>query len=252
MQRLTQREGGLFPRPTEIEMDCTCPDWAGMCKHVAAVLYGVGARLDTLPELLFTLRNVDHRELIRQAAASENLDRALDTGRDAGLAGADLGELFGIDIDDRQRQREKAQTSSVGRSNAPQSGRSRRCRHAGHRAPPQAAESETGDRLANQGGRRQIGGGRRQIGGGRRQIGRQVGCPAQRKEPVRLSLREGQQSVSASKTPDARLSAVFPHHVLYFLGLKKGSDNPKNSAGHFLPQRCFCRNPSSETDGVGL
>ncbi len=99
MQRLTQREGGLFPRPTEIEMDCTCPDWAGMCKHVAAVLYGVGARLDTLPELLFTLRNVDHRELIRQAAASENLDRALDTGRDAGLAGADLGELFGIDID---------------------------------------------------------------------------------------------------------------------------------------------------------
>jgi uncharacterized Zn finger protein len=99
MQRLTRREGGLFPRPAEIEMDCTCPDWAGMCKHVAAVLYGVGAQLDTQPELLFTLRNVDHKELIRQAAASKNLDRALDTGRDAGLAGADLGELFGIDIE---------------------------------------------------------------------------------------------------------------------------------------------------------
>jgi uncharacterized Zn finger protein len=99
MQRLSLPEEGLFPVPNEIEMDCTCPDWAGMCKHVAAVLYGVGARLDTLPELLFTLRNVDHRELIRRAAASENLDRALGAGRDNGLAGTDLGELFGIDIE---------------------------------------------------------------------------------------------------------------------------------------------------------
>jgi len=99
MQRLTQPDGGLFPVPDEIEMDCTCPDWAGMCKHVAAVLYGVGARLDTLPELLFTLRNVDHRVLIRQAAAGENLDRALGAGRENGLAGTDLGELFGIDIE---------------------------------------------------------------------------------------------------------------------------------------------------------
>jgi uncharacterized Zn finger protein len=99
MQRLTQRQGGLFPGPAEIEMSCTCPDWAGMCKHIAAVLYGVGARLDTLPELLFTLRNVDHTDLIRQAAARESLDRALEMDRDAGLAGADLGELFGIDLE---------------------------------------------------------------------------------------------------------------------------------------------------------
>jgi uncharacterized Zn finger protein len=115
MQRLTQPEGGLFPVPQEIEMDCTCPDWAGMCKHVAAVLYGVGARLDALPELLFTLRNVDHQVLIRQAAASENLDRALGAGRDNGLAGTDLGELFGIDIEAGNGKAKKPQRSKTKR-----------------------------------------------------------------------------------------------------------------------------------------
>jgi uncharacterized Zn finger protein len=98
MQRLSQREGGLFPQPAEITMDCSCPDWADMCKHVAAVLYGVGARLDTAPELLFTLRNVDHLELITQAASVENLDRSLGAEANA-LAGSDLGEMFGIELD---------------------------------------------------------------------------------------------------------------------------------------------------------
>jgi uncharacterized Zn finger protein len=163
MQRLTRREGGLFPRPAEIEMDCTCPDWAGMCKHVAAVLYGVGAQLDTQPELLFTLRNVDHKELIRQAAASKNLDRALDTGRDAGLAGADLGELFGIDIETGNGR--PKQPNAVGRSLQlaafqPIPRRGRVC----HDASRQSAESEASARLADQGGGKQVRG--------------QVGCPA--------------------------------------------------------------------------
>jgi uncharacterized Zn finger protein len=98
MTRLTQRDGGLFPQPREIDMKCSCPDWAGMCKHVAATLYGVGARLDSAPELLFTLRNVDHLELISQAVAAGNLDQAL-APQDAALAGADLGQIFGIDLD---------------------------------------------------------------------------------------------------------------------------------------------------------
>ena len=76
MQRLTQRETGLFPQPKEIKMKCSCPDWAGMCKHVAATLYGVGARLDSAPVLLFTLRHVDHLELISQAVAADNLSQA--------------------------------------------------------------------------------------------------------------------------------------------------------------------------------
>jgi uncharacterized Zn finger protein len=99
MERLSQRDGGLFPRPKEIDMNCTCPDWAGMCKHVAAVLYGVGARLDAAPEMLFTLRNVDHLELVGQAVAPESLERALTGGQEAAIAESDLGAMFGIDID---------------------------------------------------------------------------------------------------------------------------------------------------------
>jgi uncharacterized Zn finger protein len=99
MQRLTQRDGGLFPPPKEIKMSCSCPDWAGMCKHVAAVLYGVGARLDAAPELLFTLRKVDHLELVSQAVAADNLDKTLAAGQTDTLAGSDLGELFGIELD---------------------------------------------------------------------------------------------------------------------------------------------------------
>jgi uncharacterized Zn finger protein len=99
MQKLTDQRTGIFPQPPEIAMKCSCPDWAGMCKHVAAVLYGVGARLDTAPELLFTLRNVDHLELIGAAVAAENLDRALSAGADDALAGADLGAVFGIELE---------------------------------------------------------------------------------------------------------------------------------------------------------
>jgi len=99
MQRLTQRNDGLFPQPREIKMRCSCPDWAGLCKHLAATLYGVGARLDAAPELLFTLRGVDHLELIGEAVGTANLDRALEGRAGAQLVGADLGEVFGIDIE---------------------------------------------------------------------------------------------------------------------------------------------------------
>ena len=67
---ITARDRGLFPAPKEIKLECSCPDWAGMCKHVAAVLYGVGARLDMKPELFFTLRGVDMQELLTAASAN--------------------------------------------------------------------------------------------------------------------------------------------------------------------------------------
>jgi uncharacterized Zn finger protein len=98
MRRLTECETGLFPQPKEIRMKCSCPDGAYMCKHLAAVLYGIGARLDASPELLFTLREVDHLELISHAVAAENLDRTLAGGRSGDLAEQDLGELFGIEL----------------------------------------------------------------------------------------------------------------------------------------------------------
>lgn len=98
MQRLAHPTEGMFPRPKEIKMKCSCPDSAGLCKHLAAVLYGVGNRLDSSPELLFTLRNVDHLELVSQAAAGGNLVRTLDAGHENELAGSDLGEMFGIEL----------------------------------------------------------------------------------------------------------------------------------------------------------
>lgn len=96
MDVVTRPGKGLFPEPKQISFECSCPDWAGMCKHVAAVLYGVGARLDQQPELLFRLRHVDPAELIQQAAV---LPAAQDGGG-ADLGGADLSALFGIDLGD--------------------------------------------------------------------------------------------------------------------------------------------------------
>lgn len=97
MTRLCQDKAGLFPSPKEIHFTCSCPDWASMCKHVAAVLYGIGARLDGQPELLFTLRKVDQQDLI--AKAGSVLSK---TGRRPAsarvLAGDDLAEMFGIDM----------------------------------------------------------------------------------------------------------------------------------------------------------
>jgi len=97
MERICAEKAGLFPSPVEIRFTCSCPDWAAMCKHVAAVLYGVGARLDTRPELLFELRGVDGSELIARAGKDLSLARK---GPAAGrvLAEEGLSELFGIDL----------------------------------------------------------------------------------------------------------------------------------------------------------
>lgn len=99
MEVVTDRQDGLFPLPGEISFHCDCPDWAVMCKHVAAVMYGVGARLDKKPELLFTLRGVNHDELI-ETNAEEALSAATTGGRRSKrLAASDLSDVFGIDID---------------------------------------------------------------------------------------------------------------------------------------------------------
>jgi len=99
MEILTRRETGLFPRPTEIALNCSCPDWVGMCKHVAATLYGVGARLDTSPELLFVLRGADHLELVTEVAESVIAGVSNSSDGSATLAGENLEEVFGIEIE---------------------------------------------------------------------------------------------------------------------------------------------------------
>ena len=98
MKQLTDQKTGLFPSPREIRMSCSCPDSSSCCKHLAAVMYGVGARLDNQPELLFLLRGVDHQELVSQAMAAGNLERELSSGS-SGLDSQDLGAIFGIELD---------------------------------------------------------------------------------------------------------------------------------------------------------
>lgn len=99
---ITSRETGLFPNPRQIHLTCTCPDYANMCKHVAAVLYGVGVKLDQEPELFFKLRQIDHRELLQQAAAhAENLagdSPSPDGSSQQALQGINLSDLFGVEI----------------------------------------------------------------------------------------------------------------------------------------------------------
>ena len=97
MEIVTRKGEGLFPSPREIRLGCSCPDWAVMCKHVAATLYGVGARLDHAPELLFTLRGVDPAELVEAAVARRPPTRGRREGRV--LEAGDLSAVFGVDID---------------------------------------------------------------------------------------------------------------------------------------------------------
>jgi uncharacterized Zn finger protein len=98
MEVVTRTGSGLFPVPKQISFRCSCPDSASMCKHVAAVLYGLGARFDRQPELLFLLRQVDPQELIRQAASLPVENTA--TGEHRPLESTDLSALFGIDLDE--------------------------------------------------------------------------------------------------------------------------------------------------------
>lgn len=94
---VTDKNKGLFPKPSEIRLACDCPDWAEMCKHIAAVLYGVGARLDQQPELLFLLRNVDHEALISQELELQSATS--EKGKRRRLAESDLSDVFGVDME---------------------------------------------------------------------------------------------------------------------------------------------------------
>jgi uncharacterized Zn finger protein len=140
MDRVCRTGDGLFPSPAEIKLSCSCPDWADMCKHVAAALYGVGARLDERPELLFVLRNVDEHELL--ASAGQDLTLAqpapspakmLEDGNLAALFGLEMAETAGTNAPGhpipKKHQRSKSprrrktlsgkKTSAAKKSNSP-------------------------------------------------------------------------------------------------------------------------------------
>jgi uncharacterized Zn finger protein len=97
MKALTSANDGMMPRGSDFRLDCSCPDGASVCKHVAAVLYGVGTKLDAKPELLFTLRGVDVNELV--AEAGKRVGQRVSSPRAIEASDEALADLFGIDLD---------------------------------------------------------------------------------------------------------------------------------------------------------
>ena len=110
MEIVTRKGEGLFPSPREISLSCSCPDWATMCKHVAATLYGVGARLDLEPELLFTLRGVDPTEMVEAAIEQPTAAGRALKGRV--LETDELSSVFGVDIDMEGATSDESSTST--------------------------------------------------------------------------------------------------------------------------------------------
>jgi len=97
----TAKNSGLFPSPKEIDFHCSCPDWAYMCKHVAAVLYGIGTRLDEDPSLFFVLRKVKMGDLITQAIRDKSARLLKQAKKKTArvINDADLGDVFGIEME---------------------------------------------------------------------------------------------------------------------------------------------------------
>ena len=100
LEIITDKESGMFPLAEHINLSCSCPDWATMCKHVSAALYGVGARLDEKPELLFLLRGVNQEELIDTDIEIAAATKGVRSGRRR-IADDKLSDVFSINIHDQ-------------------------------------------------------------------------------------------------------------------------------------------------------
>jgi uncharacterized Zn finger protein len=112
MNVVCNQQQGLFPNPKEINLGCSCPDWATMCKHVAAVLYGVAARLDHSPEQLFLLRGVNHEELIDVSTAISAATKKGKTKRKR-IADSALADVFGIEIEQPLKTKKRTKTTKT-------------------------------------------------------------------------------------------------------------------------------------------
>lgn len=117
MARICHEKTGLFPSPAEISFTCGCPDWASMCKYVAAVLYGIGARLDEKPELLFALRKVKQQDLITRAGRDLPRSRK-EPAASKVLDDGDLSAMFGIEMAKAEKPRSTARASAAARTRA--------------------------------------------------------------------------------------------------------------------------------------
>lgn len=111
---------GLFPSPKEIDFDCSCPDWASMCKHVAATLYGIGARLDKDPNLFFALRKIEINDLITETVKDKTKELLTKAKKKSSriIVGQDLSSIFGIELDSvsKPAKKVKAKVSRKGKT----------------------------------------------------------------------------------------------------------------------------------------
>lgn len=117
MERVCLPKKGLFPSPKDIQLACSCPDWADMCKHVAATLYGVGARLDHSPELLFVLRDVDHKELVSRAGNGAVFTKKPSSSKRI-MDGGDVASIFGLEMEAGEEEKGLAPARSSSRKKA--------------------------------------------------------------------------------------------------------------------------------------
>lgn len=138
MNVVTRHGAGLFPAPAEIRMKCSCPDDARLCKHLAAVLYGVGVRLDEKPDLLFLLRGVDHAELVTEAAGASLVAGAPEGGKTLGLDAGGLSALFGIEVE------AEAEAPAAASRHRPRSQTRKRPARAAKKTAPARARKDAG------------------------------------------------------------------------------------------------------------
>jgi uncharacterized Zn finger protein len=129
MERICRQGDGLFPKPSEIQFSCSCPDYASMCKHIAATLYGIGARLDAHPALLFRLRDVDENDLIARIDSSALTKAGPSSGKV--LEPGDLDMIFGLDmvVDDTRPE------TASGTASTPHLGPAAKSRSSRHNTP---------------------------------------------------------------------------------------------------------------------
>jgi len=125
MSTVCHRQEGLFPTSKEINLSCSCPDWATMCKHVAAVLYGVAARLDHEPHQLFLLRGVNHEELVDVSAAISDVTQKGKAKRKR-IDDSSLAEVFGIDMENKSETEVKKPKSIQKKSSSHLSNKSKK------------------------------------------------------------------------------------------------------------------------------
>lgn len=93
---------GLFPEPKEIKFRCSCPDYTSCCKHVSAVLYGIGSKLDVNPLLFFTLRGINLDDFLKDVIISKTeniLDKGIKCKSKRIIDNANIEDLFDIDLD---------------------------------------------------------------------------------------------------------------------------------------------------------